>query len=193
MDLQALPNHKPGERVVLFLRRFWFELAKIALITLVLFGGPIIGIGIFWGSIGPILERPFLGPILTLIASAYLLSVWLFAFFEYTDYYLDTWIVTNERIINIEQHGLFKRVASELHLATIQDVTAEVSGLVHTFFDYGDVYIQTAATKTRFVFKNIAHPEMVKNTIIRLSDEDKVRHGMMNIGEEKTAPKETVL
>jgi len=180
MHLDALPNHQPHEKVVIFLRRFWFEPIKILLLTTILIGVPPLAMILFWRIVVDILERPILGPIAVMLSAAYFLSIWLFAFFEYTDYYLDTWVVTNERIINIEQHGLFNRIASELHLATIQDVTAEVSGPIHTFFDYGDVYIQTAATKTRFVFKNIAHPEQIKNQIIHLSDEDKRRHGMMS-------------
>ena len=53
-----------------------------------------------------------------------------FAFIEFTDYYLDTWIVTTERIISIEQKGLFERTASELDLISVQDATAEVHGFL---------------------------------------------------------------
>ncbi len=131
------------------------------------------------------------GPLLALAASLYVLAVWLYAFLEFTDYYLDTWIVTNERIINIEQQGLFHRTASELHLASIQDVTSDVAGMLHTFFDFGSVFIQTAAERERFNFKDIERPEQVKELIIRLSEADKLRHGATPPAAPATAPKTT--
>ena len=95
----------------------------------------------------------------------------------FTDYYLDTWIVTTERIVNIEQLGLFSRVISTLHLNQIQDVTAETHGFLETIFTYGNVRIQTAGSTERFHFKNIDNPEDVKNIIVQLVEDDKRRHG----------------
>jgi uncharacterized membrane protein YdbT with pleckstrin-like domain len=120
----------------------------------------------------------------------YYLAVWLFAFLEFTDYYLDVWIVTNERVINIEQEGLFHRTASELHLTAIQDVTSDVQGIVRTLFDYGNVHIQTAGEKGRFIFKNIEEPEKIKEFVIRLVEEDKMRHGLREGGQQEAKPTE---
>jgi uncharacterized membrane protein YdbT with pleckstrin-like domain len=96
---------------------------------------------------------------------------------QFTDYYLDTWIVTNERIINIEQKGLFSRIVSELHLNQVQDVTSETHGIVATFLSYGDVHIQTAGARERFNFKQIDNPEKIKQIITKLVQDDKRRHG----------------
>ena len=49
--------------------------------------------------------------------------------------------------------------------------------MVHTFFDYGNVYIQTAGEKERFVFKDVGRPERVREDILRLVEADKKRHG----------------
>ena len=40
------------------------------------------------------------------------------------------WIITNDRILDIEQHGLFARTVSELRLHRVQDVTAEIKALI---------------------------------------------------------------
>ena len=86
------------------------------------------------------------------------------------DYYLDVWIVTTKRVLNIEQTGLFARVVSELRLYRVQDVTSTVKGVVETLFDFGDVEIQTAGEKTRFLFEEIPHPNRISKSILELSE-----------------------
>jgi uncharacterized membrane protein YdbT with pleckstrin-like domain len=76
--------------------------------------------------------------------------------------------VTNKRIVNVEQKGLFSRVVSEKELSRMQDVTSEVHGFIATFFSYGDIYIQTAGTKERFVFKQVPDAPHVAQEITNL-------------------------
>lgn len=175
-DLSQLPNQRPNETLVLFLRRHWLTLTNLFGAFILLTAIPA-GLALFfWEPLSGWLAHPVLGPILMVLAGMYAVSVWLFAFMEFTDYYLDTWIVTTERIINVEQNGLFNRTASELHLMNIQDVTSEVQGLVRTFFNYGNVYIQTSAERDRFNFKDVHNPEALKEHILRLVNEDQRRH-----------------
>lgn len=175
MRLDHLPNQRPNEHVILFLRRHWFALLAIASAFFLLIGIPLIIEWFFWETITYWITHPIIGPIFVITNSLYFLSIWLFAFLEFTDYYLDTWIITNERIINIEQQGLFNRTASELDLTSVQDTTAEIRGILQTIFTYGQVYVQTAGERGRFHFKNIDNPEHVKELITRLVEEDKKR------------------
>jgi membrane protein YdbS with pleckstrin-like domain len=175
MRLDHLPNQRENEKVMMFMRRHWFAIVTI-IIALILLTIIPIALGLFFADlVSDWLAHDILGPITVIIASLYFLSIWLFAFLEFTDYYLDTWIVTNERIINIEQEGLFHRTASELDLAAVQDVTAEIRGILQTVFTYGNVFVQTAGSKGRFHFKNINNPEEVKEKINRLVEDDKKR------------------
>lgn len=177
-DLSQLPNQRPDEKLVIFLRRYWLTLANIVGAFLLLTLLPA-GLAVFFSDVvGTWLADPVLGPVVAVLTCMYLASVWLFAFMEFTDWYLDTWIVTTERIINVEQHGLFSRTASELHLMNIQDVTSEVHGLIRTFLNFGNVYIQTAAERERFNFKDVHRPEKLREQILRLVDEDRQRHGV---------------
>ena len=105
----------------------------------------------------------------------YFFVIWTVMFYEWTDYYLDVWIITNERIINIEQQGLFSRIISEQRLFRIQDVTSEVTGVLPTIFKYGNVYVQTAAEKERFSFEQIPDPNGVRDIIIKLAEVDRER------------------
>lgn len=173
--LDHLPDQRDNEHVVLFLRRHWIALFALASSFLCLVGIPLIVGWFFIDTITIWFDHPLFGPLLVIAGSIYFLSIWLFAFLEITDYYLDTWIVTNERIINIEQEGLFNRTASELDLAAVQDTTAEIHGILQTMLTYGNVFIQTAGEKGRFHFKNIDDPERVKEIVNKLVEEDKER------------------
>ena len=176
--LDKLPNQQPNEQVSLFLHRHWIYLAQILVVFALLAVVPAATATVVFQLRPGLFDDPTFGPIVAIVLSTYYLGVWLVTFFEYVDFELDVWIVTNERILDIEQHGLFNRTTSELHLANIQDVTAEVKGIMHTFLDYGDVFVQTAAETDRFIFKGVPHPDKVKETIIQLSDADKRRHGV---------------
>lgn len=176
MRLDRLPNQRQDEKVALFIRRHWFAPFTIAAIGILLFIAPFV----LWIALSEAFTgwfaHPIIGPLLGGGLAIYLLGVWLVCWIEFTDYYLDTWIVSNERIINIEQAGLFNRTASELHLANVQDVTSEIRGFLHTMFNYGDVVVQTAGETVRFNFKNVPNPEHIKNAILVLVEQDKRRH-----------------
>jgi uncharacterized membrane protein YdbT with pleckstrin-like domain len=86
------------------------------------------------------------------------------------DYYLDTFLVTNKRVVDIEHEGLFSRTVAEQPIDRIQDVTSEMRGIVAHVFRYGNIYIQTAGTQERFIFENVYNPEHVVKTILSLTD-----------------------
>jgi len=160
-----------GDRVILLLRRHWFTFFKKMLKFLLLVG---VGIGIYYGLI-TIFGEIFLGSagfvFLTMILTLYGLFIWLVLFHDWIDHYLDLWIVTDKEIIDVKQLGLFHRRVSKQPLERVQDVTAESKGFAQTFLHYGDVYIQTAGAKEKFVFKKIPYPYRVADKI-----NDLVRH-----------------
>ena len=174
LSIYRLPNQLPGEQVVKIIRRHFFILfRKIVLFLLLVFFFVAFCLVILY-TYPDVTEQTYF-PILVLAASSYLLFVWLFFFFSFIDYYLDVWIITNERIINIEQQGLFSRIISEQRLFRIQDVTSEVTGVLPTVFRFGNVYVQTAAEKERFSFEQIPDPNGVRDTLIKLAEIDRNR------------------
>lgn len=175
MNLEHLPNQRENEKLILFLRRHWITIVRLFISFLLLTFIPI-ALGVyFFDRLNVWLTQPFLGPIIVITISIYFLCIWLFSFLEFTDYYLDTWIITTERIISIEQKGLFERTASELDLIAVQDATAQISGIFETMLEYGDVLVQTAGEQERFHFIHIDHPEQVKETVMKLALEAKQR------------------
>jgi len=160
------PGQHKDEEIIFLLRRHPIVLlGKILVISFFLFI-----LIVFWIKGAEYLPVFFEEPYLNFSIFVSLLSllfIWLYAFIVWVDYYLDLWILTNERLLDIEQKGLFYRVISELRLNRIQDITSEVRGFVPTFFHFGDISIQTAAEQGRFKLNQIPHPVEVRRTIIK--------------------------
>lgn len=184
LSVFRLPNKLPGEKIVKVLRRDLVILLKKIFFFLVL-ASVFFGFSFLVFEIFPAVMESDFFPALLLAASAYILFIWLFFFFSFIDYYLDVWIITNERIINVEQQGFFSRTISEQRLFRVQDVTSEVVGVLPTFFKYGNVYVQTAAEKDRFAFEQVPDPNGVRDTIIRLAETERIRLNKELVREEQ--------
>lgn len=173
LSIYKLPNQMPGEKVIKVIHRDFFILFKSALLFILLMIIPLaIFVVLILGQAGIMNNELFL-PLATLSASAYYLFVWLLLFFNFIDYYLDTWIITTERIIDIEQNGFFSRTISEQRIANVQDITSEVKGLLPTLFKFGYLYIQTAGEVERFIFKDVPDPDGLRDLIIKLVEDHK--------------------
>ena len=64
--------------------------------------------------------------------SFWILIAWMWSLVIWTDYFLDLMILTNKRLIRVEQRGLFSREVSYLDLRNIEDVKSEMHGVVAT-------------------------------------------------------------
>jgi uncharacterized membrane protein YdbT with pleckstrin-like domain len=169
IDLSKLPNAAPGEENVFFLRSHLAILSPILFAFLIVLTLPV-GVW-YWITtrMSEFFDHPGYLPLYVLGASIFFLYAWLFLFQSFIDYYLDIYIITTHRIIDIEQHGLFGRTTSELLLDRIQDVSSEVKGFTHTVLDYGNVEVQTAGEQEHFVFVNVPHPTHVAKRILELA------------------------
>ncbi len=103
--------------------------------------------------------------LVTFFYIAWIFILWMIGFVLWTDYYLDTWIVTSDKVINVEQKGLFRREISILHIDKIQDVTSDVRGAIKTFINYGDVKVQTAGKQNDFIIRNVADPDTIREKL----------------------------
>ena len=174
-----LPHAEEKEKIIMLLRRHWFVIfLKILLwsATAIL---PVIFYFLMNNFFQLLIFNEAMQAIFVLTISIYYMYIWLFAFYSFVDYYLDVWIVTTERILNIEQKGLFSRQVSEQRLSRIQDVTSEVTGFFPTILDYGTVYIQTAGEQVRFVFKQVPNPRQVAKKIIAIIEQNRKYHQVL--------------
>lgn len=161
-------NQHEKEEILDIIHRHWFGIflhfVSIILITLFLLGSFLLQPLLFPQMNGAGTARFF-----SFIQNTLFIFIWLYGFLIWIDYYFDVWIITNERVVNIEQKGLFVRVVSELRFDRIQDVTSTVTGLIPTVLNYGDVAVQTAAEEERFVFRQVPDPYHIKDLLMKLS------------------------
>ncbi len=165
------PTQRPNEHVVLLLRRHWTIIAKdvIQLVLALCFLPILLAVLLLYSDFT--LFPGTLSFVITIeVLSLYIIFAFLFYFDSFVDYHLDIWVVTDGRIVSIEQNGVFRRIVSELNILQMQDVTSEVNGWLQTFLDFGQVYIQTAGEKQRFVFEEVAHPSEVAKVILQVHD-----------------------
>lgn len=170
-----------NEVVIKVLHRNWFYLLQQFVILILMLAALFAGT-FFLPLLFPELSEGDAQRMLTFGETTFLLAIWIYGFLIWIDYYFDIWIVTSERIINIEQKGLFVRSVSEADYAKIQDVTAEVHGFFPTVINFGDVHVQTAAETSRFVFRTISRPYQIKDLIMDLQRKKKAKQ-FESIGE----------
>jgi uncharacterized membrane protein YdbT with pleckstrin-like domain len=158
---------RENETIIVFTRRHWFVLFTTVfggfLMSLLPFVFVILGAGL--------LVQYNLSAIFTLFWSLYIMSVWYFIFYQLTMYVLDTWIVTNQRVMDIMQIRFFSRKVSELNLESIQDISVNTNGIIQSYFNYGNVEIQTAGAAQRFLFEEVPHPLDIKDKIMEAANE----------------------
>lgn len=168
-----LPNQTKDEHIIKIVRKDIFVIFQKLMLMLLLIILPFVFFSITVVSFPHILEGELTYPFIVLLSSAFYLFVWLFFFFSFIDYYLDIWIITNKRIIDVEQNGFFSRIISEQKIANMQDVTSEAHGVLATIFKFGKVHVQTAGAKSRFVFTEVPDPDGIRDLIIKLVDTEK--------------------
>lgn len=157
------------EKVILVLRKHWFVLLIEALVFIGLAGAPALFLGVGTALFSPAISSPMY----VLVAVGYLmwlLLLWIGFFVFWTDFYLDVWIITDKRIIDIEQRGLFSRTTSALRHDNIQDSTISQGGLIATLLGFGMVTVQSAAADVQIKIPYAKSPQKVKELIMHLHD-----------------------
>ncbi|MFA6028116.1 MAG: PH domain-containing protein [Patescibacteria group bacterium] len=160
------PGQFPDEKVIFLVRRHWSVIFKFVCRLIIAHFVPIAVFLILYYLLE--WEIPTEGPMyvaMVMVVSTYYLGIWLLYIHEYVDYHLDIWVLTNKRVVSIEQEGLFKRTTAELTLNKIQDVSSEIRGKVQTFLNFGNVYVKTASDNQRFVFEEVAKPQEVARIV----------------------------
>lgn len=144
---------KDSEQIKMVVHRHWivfifkiiYILFLIASSILVFFISDkligILGTGLFWGFM-----------------SLYWIFFLTFIFLSWINDELDLFIITNERIIGIEQLGPLSRKVSECNLDRVQEVNAEISGIMQTIFGYGHIHIHTASEHSDMIVYFAPHP-----------------------------------
>jgi hypothetical protein cdiviTM7_03058 len=73
------------------------------------------------------------------------------------------YIVTDQRIRQITQHGFFGKDVIELKLSKIQNISYNIPGFSGEMFKFGTIVIQTFVGE--LVIKNVEHPDNIYNKL----------------------------
>jgi uncharacterized membrane protein YdbT with pleckstrin-like domain len=165
-------GERPYENVRILLYRHWFVLFMRLVPFAILAVLPILIIIIF----GSIIVQIGLTSIFNFAIVVYYLIWWSGLFYTLTMYLLDTWMVTDHRILDNEQHGFFSRTLTETSLSKVQDMSVNTKGLIATLFGYGYLDIQTAGAIPKIEMKQIPDPNGVKNHISQVLAEFNGQH-----------------
>ncbi|OGZ96484.1 MAG: hypothetical protein A3I44_00920 [Candidatus Sungbacteria bacterium RIFCSPLOWO2_02_FULL_51_17] len=163
---------RPNEQIVLILRRHWIVMmGPLATIFFALVLPSLLLLSL--SDRFPVLSTPQIAPIVKFFLALYLLGLLLYALLLWADYYLDVWIITTERLIDINQRGLFVRHISEMNMENIQNVTAEINGMVAMLLKFGNLKVETAA-EGMFLIRSVPRFYEAKDLLLKYSS---IKHG----------------
>src|SRR3989344_642308 len=172
---QFISVERTDESIFIFARPYILSfLPWLTIGIMLVFGGMFFAI--FIPQAFPvILSYNMVFDIYVVMVSAYFLLIIPFFTVGFIDYYYDLLIVTDRRLLDIDQNSLFSRSVNELALEQIEDVAASNNGILRTLFDFGDVTVQSAGTKEKFIFRGVACPRQITDIILDLADQAKQR------------------
>lgn len=159
------PGQEKGEKVIFFTRRHPLSFLGILLFAFFMAVLPFL-FYLLLTAMGMISLDPTGQKIMLVLASSYLLFVLGFFLAGWIDYYMDVMILTDSRIVDITQNVLFSRTVAEANLTDIEDVNAEVKGILPTLFHFGTVFVQTAGTARNFEFNSLPDPYGISKMIV---------------------------
>ncbi len=100
-----------------------------------------------------------------LVTSAYILE-------NFLNWFFNVYIITDERIVDVDFNNLIYKEVHDAHIDRIQDVTYNMGGVIRTIFNYGDVLIQTASEVPNFDFLAVPQPDKVAKVLQELQTEE---------------------
>ncbi len=154
------------EVVLLVLRQHPIVNVPWVLITLALALIPI-----FFFPITPIFD--FLPTRFHLVtALAWYVMVLGYALEKFFVWFFNIYIITDERVIDVDFYNLLFKRMSEAKIEKIEDMTATNSGLLQSVVDFGSLNIQTAGEVPEIEFEKIPHPSRVQKLLSELIDQE---------------------
>ncbi|MBI3386003.1 PH domain-containing protein [Candidatus Gottesmanbacteria bacterium] len=159
------------EEVVLFLRQHPIVLvpAIVILALMILFPTVILPIALHELEVSVNLPARFL-----IIGGLFwYLATFGFALISFLRWFFNIYIVTNQRVVDIDFKYLLYKMFSEANLSKIQDINYASGGIFAAAFNFGDVTVETAGEVPNIEFDKVPHPERVVQTISELAEDYK--------------------
>jgi uncharacterized membrane protein YdbT with pleckstrin-like domain len=145
-------GQRPGEKVLFVFRRHIIAMRKgfwLLLIPLVITSIP----PLIWQANLELFLLPVGGLVLGIILFLYHYIMW----------YFTIYLVTNQRIRQVTQKGIFGKDVVELRLSKIQNISYNIPGFTGEILGFGTIVIQTFVGD--LVIRNVEHPDRTYNKL----------------------------
>lgn len=162
-----LASLREEEQIELIVRHHWFTFAK-AFLKIVT---PLIALLVFIYMFGFARFLSLFNSVIFSWIALILFLIWLtFSLYSWFIWYFDAALITNQRVIVVEQKRLFEKSVSETSFDKIQDITTTITGPSQTLLGYGSVVLQTASEMNNLIIREVARPGEIQQKILHLKD-----------------------
>ncbi len=168
----SFETREDEEQIILFLRKHFITNIPWLFTSLVMISAPFFVAELDIMSSVPSNFKFVFIMIWYLITTAYTLE-------SFITWFFNVYIITDERIVDVDFYNLTYKEVSDANLDKIEDVTYKMGGVIRTLFNYGDVLIQTAAEVTNFDFLAVPYPDKVVKVLqdLRMEEQQEVIEG----------------
>lgn len=165
----AFPGQREDEQIFVYTRHHAIKFLPYAVMNVMFYLAPLITM--VFMSTNDIILDPEWKNIGALLFGLYWLIVSFVFMVSGIGFYYDLYIVTDRRIVSINQHRLFSRNISEISFEAIQDIDTSAKNFWQLQFNYGDIIIRTSADNTSFPLKDIPSPKKIAYFITDLLEQ----------------------
>ncbi len=158
------------EQVLLVVHKHWASLLREAALTLIP-GFIILGILFLFSGLPLTLADTSVHAIIVLLIPFCFLTLWTILAIQWTNYYLDMFVVTDRRIFYTTQINFTERTTAQWHLHDVNHVQVHFSGLFESFFKYGSLVIEGREEDTSAKIEGVPDPEYVAAVILKQGDQ----------------------
>lgn len=145
-------GQRPGEEVLFVFRRHIIAMRKGFYLLLIPFAISAVP-PLIWQNNLELFLLPIGGLLLGLILFFYHFMMW----------YFTIYLVTNQRIRQVTQKGIFGKDVVELRLSKIQNISYNIPGFTGEVLGFGTIVIQTFVGD--LVIRYVEHPEKTYNKL----------------------------
>jgi len=153
------------EKIILLLRQHWVTQFSWVLTAGLMIWAPLC---LLWIPILDFLPGNFQ---FMIIVIWYLLIV-AFIYEKFILWFYHVFIITDERVIDVDFYNLLYKEVSEAKIDNIEDVTYRQGGMMKAWLNFGDISLQTAAEKQEFMIENVPQPFKVVKILNELKLEE---------------------
>jgi uncharacterized membrane protein YdbT with pleckstrin-like domain len=146
---KEFPGQHPGETVELVFRQH-----PVVMRRQLIYGMLAILVGLV-----PLMLFPLSNIALQIFLATPVL-IFLYWFFHWVGWYYSVYIITDQRLIDIQQKGFFNRKVSEVGFEKVQSINYHIKGIEGALLKFGDIAVQTYSD-VEWKLPSIHHPEYI--------------------------------